>query len=363
MPSLHPLLSGFAPIWALTGIGYLVGRSGLLGPQAEAVLSRFVFHVAMPAALFLMIGRTPLDQFANPSMLAFAAGTALAVGIGALVAHRFFGRPPAERAIGGMAAGYVNSANLGIPVAMQILGDASFAAPVVLFQTLLVTPAVLTVLDTGRAGRRAALTLPLRNPILLAAALGAAVSAGGWHLPAELNRSCELLGGAGVPTALVALGMSLYRPPADRPGTDPAGNGPRGADLQGADLQGTHLRGTHLRGADLRDTDSGRTGREHDDRRRAGRPGRYAEVGVAVAIKTLIQPLGAFAMGAFLLHLPAHQLLTVVLFSALPTAQNVFVYAREYGHATALARDSVLCSTLVSMATLSAVTWALSPSH
>ncbi|MFJ3791130.1 AEC family transporter [Kitasatospora sp. NPDC090091] len=360
MPSLHPLLSGFAPIWALTGIGYLVGRSGLLGPQAEAVLSRFVFHVAMPAALFLMIGRTPLDQFANPSMLAFAAGTALAVGIGALVAHRFFGRPPAERAIGGMAAGYVNSANLGIPVAMQILGDASFAAPVVLFQTLLVTPAVLTVLDTGRAGRRAALTLPLRNPILLAAALGAAVSAGGWHLPAELNRSCELLGGAGVPTALVALGMSLHRPPADRPATAPRGAGPRGTDPAGEDLRGTGLPGTGLPGTGL---PGAGTDRQHHGRGRAGRPGRYAEVGVAVAIKTLIQPLGAFAIGAFLLHLPAHQLLTVVLFSALPTAQNVFVYAREYGHATALARDSVLCSTLVSMATLSAVTWVLSPSH
>ncbi|WP_395293175.1 AEC family transporter [Kitasatospora hibisci] len=348
MPSLHPLLSGFAPIWALTGVGYLVGRSGLLGPQAEAVLSRFVFHVAMPAALFLMIGRTPLDQFANPSMLAFAAGTALAVGIGTLVAHRFFGRPPAERAIGGMAAGYVNSANLGIPVAMQILGDASFAAPVVLFQTLLVTPAVLTVLDTGRAGLRAALTLPLRNPILLAAALGAAASAGGWQLPAELNRSCELLGGAGVPTALVALGMSLYRPSADRPGTDSGDAALRATDPRRADPVGTDPRGAD---------------RRFGDRGRGRRPGRYAEVGAAVAIKTLIQPLGAFATGAFLLHLPAHQLLTVVLFSALPTAQNVFVYAREYGHAAALARDSVLCSTLVSMATLSAVSWVLSPGH
>ncbi|MFJ2781419.1 MULTISPECIES: AEC family transporter [unclassified Kitasatospora] len=308
MPSLHPLLSGFAPIWALTGVGYLVGRTGLLGPQAESVLSRFVFHVAMPAALFLMIARAPLDRFANPSMLAFAAGTAVATGLGLLASSLLFHRGLGERVISGMAAGYVNSANLGIPVAVQVLGDASFVAPVVLFQILLVTPAVLTVLDTGTAGRRAALTLPLRNPILLAAALGALVSALGWQPPTELNRSCELLGGAAVPTALVALGMSLHgRPPAT---------------------------GT----------------------------ARYAEVGVTVAVKTLIQPLAAFAVGAFLLHLPAHQLLTVVLFSALPTAQNVFVYAREYGQGTALARDAVLSSTLVSMATLSVVGWALGPS-
>ncbi|MFG2845010.1 AEC family transporter [Kitasatospora sp. NPDC048296] len=307
MPSLHPLLSGFAPIWVLTGIGYLVGRTGLLGPQAEVVLNRFVFHVAMPAALFLMIARTPLDRFANPSMLAFAAGTAVATGLGLLAGHLLFRRKSGELAIGAMASGYVNSANLGIPVTMQVLGDASFVAPVVLFQILLVTPAVLAVLDSGAAGRRALLTLPLRNPILLATALGAVVSAAGLHLPAELNRSCELLGGAGVPTALIALGMSLHnRPPAD-----------------------------------------GRS--------------RRAEVGLTVAVKTLVQPLVALAVAGPLLHLPPHQLLTVVLFSALPTAQNVYTYAREYGQSSDLARDTVLWSTLVSMATLSVISWTLGP--
>ncbi|MER6303833.1 AEC family transporter [Kitasatospora sp. NPDC001539] len=305
MPSLHPLLAGFAPIWVLTGIGYLVGRSGLLGPQAEVVLNRFVFHVAMPAALFLMIARTPLDRFANPSMLAFAAGTAVATGLGLVAGHLLFRRKPGELAIGAMASGYVNSANLGIPVAVQVLGDASFVAPVVLFQILLVTPAVLAVLDSGAAGRRALLTLPLRNPILLATALGAVASATGLHLPAELNHSCELLGGAGVPTALIALGMSLHnRPPAN--------------------------------------------GRSH-----------RAEVGLTVAVKTLVQPLAALLVAGPLLHLPSHQLLTVVLFSALPTAQNVYTYAREYGRGTDLARNAVLWSTLASMATLSVISWAL----
>ncbi|MFI5533858.1 AEC family transporter [Kitasatospora sp. NPDC051853] len=306
------LFSAFVPIWALTGAGYLVARRGLLGPHAEAVLGRFVFHVAMPAALFTMIARTPLERFANTSVLAFAAGTALAMGIGALLAALLFGRGRGERTVGGMAAGYVNSANLGIPVAMQVLGDATFVAPVVLLQVLVVTPVVLTVLDgeSGagvRPGRRLAglLALPLRNPILLAAGLGAAVSALHWRLPAELARSCELLGGAGVPTALVALGLSLHgRPPAE-----------------------------------------GRTP--------------PAELGVLVTLKTVLQPLAAYAVGHWLLHLPAGQLRTVALFSALPTAQNAYTYAREYGIGKVLARDAVLWSTLVSMATLSVVAWVL----
>ncbi|MGW4651058.1 AEC family transporter [Kitasatospora sp. NPDC004289] len=303
------LFSAFAPIWALTGVGYLVARRGLLGPHAETVLGRFVFHVAMPAALFTMIARTPLERFANSSVLAFAAGTALMMGLGAVLAGVVFGRGRGERTVGGMAAGYVNSANLGIPVALQVLGDATFVAPVVLLQVLVVTPVALTLLDAegGRSGRRVRdlLALPLRNPILLAAGLGAAVSALHWHLPVELARSCELLGGAGVPTALVALGLSLHgRPPAE-----------------------------------------GRTP--------------PAELGVLVTLKTVLQPLAAYAVGHWLLHLPAGQLRTVALFSALPTAQNVYTYAREYGVGKVLARDAVLWSTLTSMATLSVVSWVL----
>jgi predicted permease len=316
MHTLHPLLAAFVPIWALTAVGYLVGRTGLLGEQAEAVLGRFVFHVAMPAALFMMISRTPLDSFANPSMAAFAAGTAAASLLGATAARWWFGRDPADRTIAGMASGYVNSANLGIPVALQVLGDASFIAPVLVFQVLVVTPVVLTLLDARtrsggdgaeeRAGRVSRLLMmPLRNPIVLAAALGALASATGWHLPPTLGHSCEVLGGAGVPTALVTLGMSLH------------------------------------------------------GRRTAEGPARRTEVGLTVVTKTLIQPLTALAVGSLLLHLPPHQLLAVVVCSALPTAQNVFTYAREYGLNTALARDSVMYSTLVSMGTLSAAGWLL----
>jgi len=34
------VLTAFVPIWALTVLGYLVGRSGVLGDRAEPVLGR-----------------------------------------------------------------------------------------------------------------------------------------------------------------------------------------------------------------------------------------------------------------------------------------------------------------------------------
>ncbi|MFJ7491733.1 AEC family transporter [Streptomyces sp. NPDC097727] len=321
---MHALLSAFAPIWTLTAIGYAVGRSGLLGEQAEAVLGRFVFHVAMPAALFTMVSGARPAAFANSSMVAFAAGTALVCGLGFVAAGRLFGRGTADRAIGSMASGYVNSANLGIPVAVQVLGDASFVAQIILFQVLLVSPVILTLLDTGTgtgSGKgvvvRRMLTMPVRNPIIMASLLGLVVSALGLRLPHALAHSCDLLGAAAVPTALITLGLSLN----SRPATD----GPT----------------------------------EHAEPARPTVRTRRAEVVVTVALKTLVQPLIAFVVGGPLLHLPDHQLMAVVLCSALPTAQNAFIYAQQYGLDTRVARNSVVASTVVSMATLSFATWML----
>ncbi|ROQ69287.1 hypothetical protein EDD93_3785 [Streptomyces sp. 840.1] len=328
MAGMHALLSAFAPIWLLTAAGYAVGRSRLLGVHAEAVLGRFVFHVAMPAALFGMVSGSRPADFAHLSVVAFGAATALVSGLGYVVARRLFGRGRADGAVSSMASGYVNSANLGIPVAVRVLGDASFVAQVILFQVLLVSPVILTLLDSGTraaggpgggrpgGGLRRMLTMPVRNPVIMASLLGVAVSAAGLRLPAALTHSCDLLGAAAVPTALVTLGLSLH-------------GGPRGGS-EGVPEAG-------------------------------GRGSGRAEVGVAVALKTLAQPLVAFLVAGPLLGLSDHQVLAVVLCSALPTAQNAFIYAREYGLDTALARNAVVASTVVSMLTLSFAAWALGP--
>ncbi|MEV0919163.1 AEC family transporter [Streptomyces sp. NPDC049967] len=337
MADMHALLSAFVPIWLLTAAGYAVARSGLLGVHAEEVLGRFVFHVAMPAALFGMVSGSRPADFAHLSLVAFAVATALVSAAGYGVARRFFGRGRAGAAVSGMASGYVNSANLGIPVAVRVLGDASFVAQVILFQVLLVSPVVLTLLDSGTraeaapggrrtgGGLRRMLTMPVRNPVIMASLLGVAVSAAGLRLPDALTRSCDLLGAAAVPTALITLGLSLH-------------GGPTGEAGRAA----------------------GRTGRAVGDGGRGAGP---AEVGASVALKTLAQPLTAFLVAGPLLGLPDHQVLAVVVCSALPTAQNAFIYAREYGQDTTLARNAVVASTVVSMFTLSFAAWALGPAR
>ncbi|TXS49173.1 AEC family transporter [Streptomyces sp. t39] len=315
------VLSGFLPIWAITAAGWAAGRLDVLGGQAQFVLARFAFAFAMPALLFLTLSRAGLSRLATPGVAVFALSLLLMFAAGLLLGRRVFRRRPADRAIGAMAGSYVNSANLGIPVAVQLLGDASFVIAAALFQTLFVTPVIIALieLDTGGERRRPLrlLLLPLRNPVIAASAAGTAVAALGLRLPPEATAPVEMLGGAAVPAALFALGLSL--------------NG---------------------RTDKARAPDSGEPAQPAAGARRAER---Y----VLVLMKTVVHPLLAYVLARWVFRLDGHELFAVVLCAGLPTAQNAFVYAAEYRLDTGLVRDAVLLSTVLSTASLSAIAWLL----
>ena len=54
-------------------------------------------------------------------------------------------------------------------------------------------------------------------------------------------------------------------------------------------------------------------------------------------------------MAHFALGVDGHALLAVVVTSALPTAQNIFVHATRYDRGTVLARDTILITTMGSV--------------
>ncbi|MFF8841841.1 AEC family transporter [Streptomyces sp. NPDC015127] len=312
------VLSGFLPIWAVTAVGWAAGRFDVLGKQAQSVLGRFAFAFAMPALLFLTLARADVSRLATPGVAVFAASVLIVFALGLLLGRRVFRRSPADRAIGAMAGSYVNSANLGIPVAVHVLDDASFMIAAALFQTLFVTPLILVLIDLDAGGSaprdrwRRVLRLPLRNPIIAASAAGITMALLDVRLPPEVSEPLGMLGGAAVPAALFALGMSL----------------------------------------DVRTTRTvGKEGRRP--------PGQRADRRVPVALKTVVQPLLAYVLARWGFGLHGDDLFAVVLCAGLPTAQNAFVFASEYRLDTDLARDTVLLSTFVSMGSLSLITWLL----
>lgn len=299
---MRGVLAGFAVIWAVTLVGYLVGRYALLGPEGTTVVARLVFLIATPALLFSTLARSTVADMVTPALAAFVLSTVLVAAFYLLVARYLWHRGTGEAVVGALGASYVNAANLGIPIAAYVLGDVSFVAPVLIFQVLVAAPLALAVLDLTTANRRPSprrlVLLPTRNPIMLGCAAGLAVAVSGWTPPAEVLRPFELVGSAAVPLALLALGMSL-------PGSRP---------LAGA-------------------VDAG---------------ARY----LAVTLKVLVQPALAYVLARFVLHLTGPALLAAVVTSALPTAQNVFVFATHYRQARSLARDVVVLSTVAGAVSL-----------
>ncbi|NMO00539.1 AEC family transporter [Gordonia sp. TBRC 11910] len=306
------VISGFTVIFIVVAVGFVLGRTKALGPSATQVLSRLVFFVCTPALLFHSLLTTDLSVVFS-STLVVAAVSALTTGaVYALLARLLLHRDVPEAMIGALSSSFVNSVNLGLPIAIFVLHDASFLAPLLLFQILIYTPIALVTLDvtalTGSPSRssvRNAVTAPLTNPIMLGGVAGLAFSFLHWHPPAAVSEPMKMLGDASVPLALLAFGLSLTGVKVLRKGESPR-----------------------------------------------------RDVALATVLKMVGMPLLAYAIARWGFGMSGHALFAQVVIAALPTAQNVFVYATRYRRGEVLARDCALVTTLVSIPVI-AVTAAL----
>ena len=359
------VVAGLAVFGAVIAVGWLLVRTRAVPADADGVLTRVCFFAATPALLVTTLSRADLTAVLSRST-AVAVVAELAAIVSAWCLHRLvLRRPTAEATIGALASGYVNAANLGIPVAVLVLGDAATIAPILLLQLLVLTPATFTVLDAvtrrGNPSRLATLTVPLRNPLLWGVVAGTAANLGGVDLkewgggyPAQ---GLEMLGRVAVPLMMLALGMSLAGAPRPlrNPALDEASLSPQGSLAQSA-RQGKDRQGQELPAAEAGseayavDTAGGRLPRVEEEPahrvRSTSQCGAIRRSGLWLAVgwKLAVMPGLAVVVGTAA-GLSGGQLLAPVVTAALPTAQNVFMYASRYGAAKDLARDAVLLTT------------------
>lgn len=207
------VLTGFAIIAAIIAVGYVVGRIGLLGPDARPILARLVFFVLAPSLLFTILADAEVGQLFSPLLVVSLLAAATSFAVYGLVARLLWHRGVAETVIGALSAGYVNGNNIGIPVAVYVLGDPAYVAPVILVQLLLFAPLGLAVLDAAQQGRVSVgrlATGPLRNPIIIGSALGLLVALLDVTPPEAFMEPFRIIGGAAVPLMLLSYGISLH---------------------------------------------------------------------------------------------------------------------------------------------------------
>ncbi|MCX6501260.1 MAG: AEC family transporter [Microbacterium sp.] len=288
-------LTGFVVVGVAILLGYILGRTGLLGEHGRFVLSRLTFYVLSPFLLFVVLAQADVHTLFSALLPVSAIAAVVVIGAQATLSRLVWRRSTAETVVAALSAGQVNSNNIGIPLSLYLLGSAAYPAPVILMQLVLFTPITLAILDAATSGTRSfgrILGRTARNPVVIGSFAGAIVSLSGVTLPDIVIAPAELIANACVPVLLIGYGMSLH------------------------------------------------------GQRVLGAVGHRAEVLVASALKLLVMPVLAWAVGTYLFAMPPHDVLVVVVLAALPTAQNVFNYAQRYDVGETVARDTILLTTV-----------------
>ena len=303
---MQGVLAGFATLGSIIALGFLLAHVGVLRSDSQLLLSRLVFFVATPALLFQTLSNAPVNQIFSSGLAVAALSFVGAGGIYVLFARTFWRRSTGDTVMGALSSAYVNAGNLGLPITVYVLGSATYVAPVLLLQLLVITPTAFAILDAVVSKRRPSLldliSQPLRNPITVGSFLGLACSLAGWQVPSVVAAPIALIAGMAVPGVLLAYGVSLRL-------------GPRPI---------------------------------------AG--GSVVELAVVSGLKLVVQPLLAYAAARWIFDLDGRALMASTVVAALPTAQNIFVYASRYNRSTTLARDSIFVTTALSVPVLLTIT-------
>ena len=296
------VITGFAIIFVVISAGYVLAHRGVIGPGEQRLMfNRVAYWVASPSLLFTTVAKSDTSTFLSPVVVVVFLATAVTMAVFWGISTVFFKADVPTRMAGAASASYFNSVNIGLPIAIYVIGDATYVAPVLLMQMVIVSPVVIAGLDVNpdSDGSRKqnvlrAVKSGITAPVVVAPLAGLAVSAAGWTVPAPVMEPLEILGGASIPMILMSFGASL-----------------RGGSVL---AQG---------------------------------PDRPATI-TASALKLAFMPAIAWLLG-FAAGLEGTALYAAVILSALPTAQNVYNYTANYQAGETVARDTVFITTFASL--------------
>ncbi|WP_295706286.1 AEC family transporter [uncultured Brevundimonas sp.] len=292
------------PVFALIGLGFLCRRTKVLGPAAVGEINRFVVWLAQPALLFGITANAHWSSYRLDFIVAVGGALVLTFLLVLAASWRRIGG--ADAVVDGLSAAYANNGFLGIPLGLLVFGEWSLPfSGVAVIMTACVRYAMgLIGMELGRAagqgwGRATlkALSAVVRNPMMIAPALGAVVSGFGLTPPQGLTTLLTLLAGAAIPCALVALGLFL---------AEHAGEG--FGDWSWAPL---------------------------------------------TFAKLVIQPAIAWLLAAPVMHAPPQVVQMAVLMALMPTGAGPFMLAQVYARRGAVASRTILMTTVMSVVAIS----------
>lgn len=199
------------PLFLLIVAGHVMERRGFPGEGFWPGAERFNYFILFPALLFNSLAGAPLTNPALPHLI-IAIGAVLALATVALVLIRHLRGWPSAR-FGVYLQGVLRfNTYLGLAVTGALFGRQGLELAAVVLALLVPTVNVLSVwaLTADGPTTLSALLRPiLRNPLILACLVGAAVNLAGVPLGYGVGALLKLLAGTSLPLGLLCVGAAL----------------------------------------------------------------------------------------------------------------------------------------------------------
>ena len=201
-------LNVITPVFALVLIGYIAAPR--LGLEART-LSRFAYYVLVPAFVFNVMSSATIEAELATQMLVYILLVHVACALLGYGVARLLRRPPAMVGAYVLVAVFGNVGNFGLPLIEFRLGEAALIPATVYFLAIIIVAFVIGVAAANlqKGGSLGAILAVFKTPALLALPPALLVNWLNLTPPLLLTRITGLLGGAMVPTMLVALGVQL----------------------------------------------------------------------------------------------------------------------------------------------------------
>jgi predicted permease len=304
---MNALLTITAPVFLIVAFGYGCARAAFFQADAPKIFMRYIFYCTMPFYFFATMAKVPKTMIANADYIfAYAismiGATALAWFVARVLARRDF----TSCVLAGMSASGTNAIYIGTPIIVMAYGNPSAVVVLSLFQIVVATTAILTSIEIHKkhgilswAALREFPSIVLCNPMIIGAATGILFALNEWAVPTTLDRASQLLGSAGIPTALFVLGLSL------------------GEKRPRLTAKNRNL------------------------------------VYTLVGLKSFAHPALAWLAGRYLFGLSDQWLQPLTLIAAMPTAVNNFIFAHRYDSFVAESSQIIFLTSILSLFTLS----------
>ena len=296
---MQSILNTVLPVFAMIALGFGLTKAGIFTASAGRGLSLFVFNVAIPALLFQTVAAMGANQGAPWSLwAAFFGGLAGTWIIAAAVSRRVSALAVSGGAAASMAAGFGNLAMLGTPLALAHFGPQvavplgmilSIHAPILWFAAMLHRELARHSgsFSIQRTARELFVSLAT-NAIVISLLAGSLWRFTGLGLHPIAGTMLKMLSDASVSTALFALGVSLA-----------------GYSLKGS----------------------------------------WSGTFALIALKMVLMPLLVFLMVRYVVAMPPIWAEVAVLFAAMPTGANAFLFAQRNDEAVAAVSGAVTLGT------------------